>query len=559
MRVFIKKNKIFLLPVLSGMLLILAYPPYDLEFLTWVALIPLFWFIALKKISLKQAMISGFITGILFFGKLFSWLFATYPFEWLGITAKTNAVLIFGLVTIFWLIQIIFLGLFVAVFAWLLKLIINKLPKFIFLIIIPAIWIVLEYARAWGFGFLWIGNESFLGPHWTFGNLAYTLHNSSQFIQLADIAGIYGISFLVVFINTILFLILRELKLGKIFKKESNLISIIILNLLLVLVASSWASYGIYKLKSDFHKNNANEAKIALLQTNFASRNEFNSYKNKEVLDTILNLLKSPEFQSNNPDFIIMPEGFGIISLIEDNNLVKYMLGDSWRPGQIYLENQKILDENEKIKSRLLFYDLEKEELIGFHDKVLLVPNGDYLPYIAKIFLKLYSFDIQHEQKLYQKGDKIEPTKTPKGIIGGTVCSSVISPYIHREMTNKGADFLVVVSSDAPFHGSISLLTQNLAMSKLRAVENRRYLAQATNMGYSFLINPKGKISVKNNELGNKILFANIQFIEKKTIYAKSGDWLIILSTIVLLLIFILCYNKKVLKFIKKLSRKTFD
>ncbi len=520
MKKFAKNNLIFLLPILSGVLLILAYPPYDLGFLVWIALIPLFWFIFLKQVSPKKALIGGSITGILFFGKLFSWLFATYPFEWIGAATKENIALVFILLIILYTIQTVFLGLFIGIFVWLLKLSFDRLSKFNFLILVPALWIVLEYLRAWGFGILYLGKESLLGPHWTLGNLAYMLHNKLALIQIADITGIYGISFLIVFVNVALFLILK--------KRNRTILAV------LILVALVWTGYGVYKSKVEKSQPKADppRVEIALLQTNFLSGSEFNPYQKKEVFDAVMDLFQTPE----KVDIIIAPEGFGIVSLTGDKEIAKYLLKDFYKPGQIYLENQKVLEK----KSRLFFYDLDKGSL-GYHDKLLLIPNGDYLPYLTKALLSIYSFNIKYGEKLYNKGDKVKPVQN----IGATICSSIISPNIQRKITKNGAEFLVVVSSDAPFHGSKALLAQNLAMSKLRAVENRRYFAQATNMGYSFLLDPKGKIVVKSNELGNKILFADVQFLNKKTIYTKLGDWPIFLSTIILLLTMILCYNKK--------------
>ena len=230
--------------------------------------------------------------------------------------------------------------------------------------------------------------------------------------------------------------------------------------------------------------------------------------------------------------------------MTNDSEIAKYLLRDFWQPGQIFLENQRILEENEEVKSRLFYYDLEQEEPIAFHDKVLLVPNGGFLPYLTKLFLNIYSFDMGYGEKFYKRGKRVEPIQTPKGNIGGTICSSIVSPDINRKMTRKGAEVLIVVSSDAPFHGSKSLLTQNLAMSKLRAIENRRYFAQATNMGYSFLLNSKGGIVAKTSQLGNEILFSDISLLNKKTIYTKFGDWFVILSTVIMLLTLILWYNK---------------
>lgn len=536
---FIKNNLAFSFPILSGILLILAYPPYDLEFLIWIALIPLLWFLALRQTSLKKAFIGGSLTGILFFGKLFSWIFATAPFEWLGMAIKEKIIIIFILLIVLWIIQTVFLGLFFGAFSWAIKKLV--LPSGVSLLIIPALWIVLEYLRAWGFGIFWLGKESLLGPHWTLGNLAYALHNNPTLIQVADIAGIYGISFLVVLVNAILFLIAYSIGMRPLKKQKSILVLVIVL----ILAGLIWNGYGIYKSYRIDKAHEADKARIALLQTNFLSGSEFNPYQKKEVFKTVLSLLESPKATSENPDFIIAPEGFGIVSLTGDKEIAKYLVKDFWQPGQIYLENEKVVSEKEGTRSRLFYYDLEKEEPIAFQDKMLLVPNGDFLPYLTKALLSIYSFDASYGEKFYERGEKARVAQAPSGNIGGTICSSIVSPNLQRQMTKGGAEFLVVVSSDAPFHGSKTLLTQNLAMSKLRAVENRRYFAQATNMGYSFLLNPKGEIVVKAPELGNEILFADIYLLNKKTIHTRFGDWIILLSTLALFLTSVLWYNKR--------------
>ncbi|MCJ7786809.1 apolipoprotein N-acyltransferase [Patescibacteria group bacterium] len=523
-----KNNFIFLLPTLSGVLLILAYSPSNFGIAVLIALVPLLYFLSLNSITPKRAFLGGTITGIIFFGKLFSWFFATYPFEWLGIVVKKDVILTLVLVGIIWLAQIIFFGLFIGFFAYF-----SKKMALLGWVIFPCLWIVLEYLRAWGFELLWLGKEILPGPHWTFGNLAYTLHNNLSLIQISDIAGIYGISFLIVLINILLFKIIKTIKTSK----KTAFVSLIFL----ILIAMAWDGYGIYKHQKPFQSEKS--IKLALLQTNFLSGSEFNAYQKQEVFKAVLDLFQSAK---ESADIIIAPEGFGLATLTGppadeagDKEIAKYLLKDFFKPGQIYLENQKIIDENNNAKSRLFYYDLEKENPLGFHDKVLLVPGGDYLPYWIKFILKLYSFNMKIKEKIYTKGEIIEPVLTPQGNIGGTICSSILSPDINRKLTKKGAEFLVSVSSDAPFHGSRSLLSQNLAMSKIRAVENNRYFAQATNMGYSFLVNPKGQVISISENLGNEILFSEIKLIDKKTIYTQFGDRIIIFAIFVLIFAFL--------------------
>jgi len=533
-KIISKNNLWFLLPITTGLLLFIAYPPQDLWFLVWIALIPLFYFLFSEKISPKKAFWGGATTGFIFMSVVYIWLFHTLPFEWLGVDTKKDFFAVLLLMIVLWCFQIFLLGMLWGLFSWILKKIIRKHSGFFsFLIIVPCFWIIFEYLSAWWFEFIWLGKETFFGPHWTFGNLAYALHKIPLFIQSADIWGIYGIDFLIVIINSVLFLIIKSL----IDKKKISTKQIIASCAIILLVFSFLIIYGNFKLKNT---ETGQLRKIALIQTDFISSNAFNAYHRNEVLDAILALFREPESLKENPDFVIAPEGFGIVFDTGGGKITEYLLGDFWKPGQIYMESKKILDENGKVKSRLFYYDLEKENPLGYYEKRLLVPNGDFLPYVTKFLLSIYTYKGDFEKRLYQKGEINTPVSTAKGVAGGTICSSVVSPQEVQQITNNGAEFLAVVTSDAPFHRSKSLDEQKFAMSKFRAIENRRYLAQSTNMGYSFLLNPQGEIVIKSQNFGNKILFANIELLNKKTPYTKFGDWLIF--TIFIILVVILSY-----------------
>ena len=517
-----------ILPILSGLLLFLSYPPQNLWFLVFLALVPLFWFLFSEKTSDKQAFWGSLISGFIFIGGLFVWLFYTAPFEWLGVTTRKGFVGTLILMIVLWIFQVFLLGVLWGFFLkFLKKSIKNNFGLFSFFVFIPFFWIIFEYFRAWAFEFIWLGKETFFGPHWTFGNLAYSLHKVPFLIQTADMWGIYGISFLIVVINSAIFLIIKNFKEknGKRLKNFSAYLAILI-------VFSFLFIYGNAKLKTEYGNE---EREIALIQTNFLSGANFNPYHTREVLDTLLGLLQNPEAIKKTPDIIIAPEGMGIVSASGSSKIAKYLLRDFWKPGQIYLENKKITEKSKENKSRLFYYDLEKEEPIGYYEKRLLVPNGDFLPYIAELLSGFFFQDNnKFKERLYQKGEINSPTQTPKGIIGGTICSSILSPEINREMAYGGAEFLAVVSSDSPFHGAKSLLEQNLAMSKFRAVENRKFFAQATNMGHSFVLDPHGAINAISGKTGNEIIFAKITLNQQKTPYTKHGDWFVFAGFIVL-------------------------
>ncbi len=527
-KIFNQNNSWILLATLSGLLLFLAYPPQNLWFLVFFALVPLFWSLFSEKINSKKAFWAGTIAGFIFMAGLFVWLFQTAPFEWLGVESKQDFLLILLLMIFLWLFQVFLLGIIFGMWAWLIKKTakINSVISLIF--ILPCSWIIFEYLRSWWFGFIWLGKETFFGPHWTFGNLAYALHKVPTLIQSADVWGIYGISFIAVLINVFFFLILKfkRLKLSK--------TQILLLFLGVIIIFTALIVYGNFKIRTEF---NGEKRELALMQTNFSSDASFNTYQRKEICKKIVELFQEAQKTEKNPDFIIAPEGLGIVSCFNGNpQIAQSQLTEFWKPEQIYLESRKIIDEKGKVKSRLFYYDLEKNEPLAYYEKRLLVPNGDFLPYLTKFLINLYSFKSEFKERLYQKGEINIPAKTPKGIIGGTICSSVLSPEINKKMTQADAEFLVIVSSDAPFHGSKFLLTQNLAMSQFRAVENRRYFAQATNMGYSFLINPKGEVVLKSKNLGNEILFADIGLFNDRSFYVRFGDWFVLIAFLMLLL-----------------------
>ncbi len=539
----LKLNIIWLLPILSGLLLVL-FPLFDFGYLVWFSLIPLLWFIFSKSITTKKSFLGGLLTGTIFGGGLLLWLFDTVPFEFIGVDNEKEVVLVFFVFLVLWLIHIIFIGLFIGAFSWVIKKLSLKL-NFIWLVfLIPGAWIVFEYLRAWGFNVLWLGKETLWSPYWTWGNLAYFIHNHYPLTQIANIGGIYLIGFLIVLINVLLFLLIYKFK-------QSTLSSKLFISILVsvALILSLWMIYGTHQLNG--HQN-TNTVKLAILQTNFASGNELNAYNKLAVFNIIKELFQKFDNVDQKPDIVIEPEGFSFVTMSGNNNIAKHILGDFWEPGQIFVENQKFSDEDKKTKSRLFYLDLDKKQPIAFYDKTFLMPNGDYLPYITELFLKMYSFKSDLSQKFFSRGSSFSVAETPKGVLGGTICTGFMSPNENRQMAKNKATILISASSDAPFHGSKKLLNQIIGMTKFRAIENHRYFAQATNMGYSFLLDYHGLIVDKPEKIDNRIIIVDAELSNVETFYTKLGDWIIYLAILTLLMVWLSYFLKNVIiKYIK--------
>ncbi|MDI6793939.1 MAG: hypothetical protein QME81_13920 [bacterium] len=158
----------YFLAVLSGGFLVLSFPPYDLWPLAWIGLVPGFIAIRASKTRLKAAVLGG-LTYLVFFSGLLFWI---RIYHLLALPFTLGALTLYG-----------------VVFGLILKSIENK-RKGSF--IAPFVWVGIEFIRSLGvLGFPW-------------GILGYSQYKQLTVIQVADITGVWGVSFLIVWVNSYL-------------------------------------------------------------------------------------------------------------------------------------------------------------------------------------------------------------------------------------------------------------------------------------------------------------------------------------------------------------------
>ena len=163
---------LLLAPVLSGVLLALAFPPFNLGWVGWVGLVPLL--IALSTVPPKHGFILSFVSGLFFFVLIFDWVFEVPAYKFL---------------------HHVLLGLYVFPFYGLFGLAFSLLSRrFSFTsaaFASPFVFVSLEYVRSnmgfMAFPYAWLGYSQYAYP---------------QITQIASITGAYGVSLLVVMVNS---------------------------------------------------------------------------------------------------------------------------------------------------------------------------------------------------------------------------------------------------------------------------------------------------------------------------------------------------------------------
>jgi apolipoprotein N-acyltransferase len=482
----VKKREVSL-SILSAVFLILSFPNFDLEFLAWFALVPLFY--ALHGKDLLQSFKLGFLTGILSFLGIIYWVIV-------AVHTYGNVPLILSAGIL--LLLVTYLSLFLGAFTFLTRFVQIRVKTRGFLFA-PLLWVSLEYLR------------SFLLTGFPWANLGHSQYLNLPFIQMAEITGVYGLSFVIVMVNVTLYLILHQWS-----QKTFPLLEVT-LSISLLLTFLVYGYVRIERLGREMAKNPP--LTIGLVQANIDQSIKWDESFQKETLKIYERL--SLQVGEKKPDLILWPETATPFFFQDATEYQPFVLNIPKKTGAFLLfgtpsykiERGKIHHYN----SALLVSP--SGEVIGKYDKIHLVPYGEYVPLGEYISLGSLGEGIGN----FKPGKEIYNFTLPQGRFGVLICFEIIFPNLCRRFVKKGANFLVTITNDAWF-GRTSAPYQHLAIAIFRAIENRVFIARAANTGISAFIDPLGRILKQSGLFTEETLLGTIQLSQKKTFYTLFGD-----------------------------------
>ena len=170
---------------------------------------------------------------------------------------------------------------------------------------------------------------------------------------------------------------------------------------------------------------------------------------------------------------------------------------------------------------------------IGRYDKIHLVPFGEYVParqllfFVHQLTAQLTDLDRGTERRVF----RLARTGGSAHSYGIFLCYESIFGDEVRQFTQLGADVLVNLSDDG-WYGDTDAPWQHLAMTRMRAIENDRWLLLDTNNGVTSVIDPRGVVrqSIARNHPG--VLVARFGLEQRLTWYTTHGDLLAIACAI---------------------------
>lgn len=156
----------------------------------------------------------------------------------------------------------------------------------------------------------------------------------------------------------------------------------------------------------------------------------------------------------------------------------------------------------------------------GRYDKLNLVPFGEYIPFPFSGMLAT----IASEAGEFVPGRDIVVFETAAGHgVGAFICYESAFPSEVRRFTAAGANVLVNLTNDGYFGGGAAR-EQHLNLARMRAAENRRWVLRATNDGITASIDPAGRV-VKTFP-SYKVMSGRLPYTPKEelTFYVRFGD-----------------------------------
>ncbi|MGD0884366.1 MAG: apolipoprotein N-acyltransferase [Thermodesulfovibrionales bacterium] len=489
-----KSLRMYAPAVLSGSLLMLCFPTFDLSPLAWIALAPLL--VSLWDKKPKEAFMSGMLAGIFYFFGTLYWI--SHSITYYG---SVPLVLSLFFVFLLCLYLSIYPGIFALIFSH--KIRTTRLPA---LLLAPVFWVSLEFVRSYALtGFPW-------------SSIGYSQYRFLYGIQVADITGIYGVSFLVIAVNGAIadiFISRKRIAEMPLFPVRQAFISYFIMSAVIIAVFS----YGYWRLHE--HRQ-GNSVRVSVIQGNIEQDMKWEPAYQNEVITIYEELSKQAAALS--PSLIVWPET-SLPFFFDDSSRSRELVAFQRQLGT-YLLFGSVLEKSPPsgkkpaslTNSAIL---LDKNGNVSFiYDKIHLVPFGEYVP-LRNILFFIDKFVVGIGD--YVPGDKYIEAQTVFGSFSTFICYEIAFPGLVRKFYAKDGDFIVTMTNDAWF-GKTAGPYQHFSMAVFRAIENRKPVIRAANTGISGFIDSNGRIMKTSALFERQIETMDIKTDHYRSFYSRYGD-----------------------------------
>jgi apolipoprotein N-acyltransferase len=489
------------LGIASALLLAAATEPFALSWLAWIAPLPTFIVLARPEVRRRTAFAAGFAYGFTALLTIATWFLA---FTWIG-----------------YLCSAVYWGVMAGILFALAVTAARGLPALARPLVFPAGWVAIE----------WLRTQGMLNFPW--GGLSVTQSKALPVLQVLDLVGAFGLSFLMALPASGLafwFAHRRPLptdptdRIDRSEEAEPNP-GKLWLAISLALIAAACAR-GEWLLRQAPPPSPT--VRAGAVQ---ASR----SYKANGVEVVCLSdindyLAGTGDAIQQGAEIVFWPESACTDDAIYSTG-ARERLQSLARQSKTHLLVGSFIEDRKsgKTTNGSAFYD-DEGDLIGRYGKVLIVPFGEYLP-LRPLLGMTPARDFLPEDLAPGEGFKALPWT--KGKIGVSICYESAFGFISRRYVQQGANLLTVLTSDG-WADRPSAGLQHAQFAPLRAVECRRSIVRAAATGRSEMIDPYGRVLQSQAMFTQGVLVQELPLRTDRTVYSYLGDWPVAMSWLIL-------------------------
>jgi len=495
--------------VVSALLLILSFPPFELSFLAWVALAPLLKVIA-EGVTVRRALWLGWLAGIEFTFFAENWI--AHSMTHFG---QMLTVVAYAVAMVFAAILAVFPAIFAAAMAMLTRRFGWKAIAFA-----PAVWVATEWLR-----------PILTGVTWNALGVSQARH--FRIASLSQLGGVYLVSAEIMAVNSLIILALK-------FRERPVARAAALLFFLAAIF---------YLLPPQLRRQSPEGATVTVVgvQPNLPP----DSIGTSRELDNVIRLTKEAinRAPDKRADIVIWAES-PLALFYENDAAVREKLDALARETGSYLIVSTATNERDRYFNSVHTVSPRAGSPIGSqpkplrrYDKIRLVPFGEYVPwrpllgrFVPAIVGDFTPGDEAVVNLLRLGVERVAITEdggAPSAAIerttnyvrvGSFICYEAAYPNLVRRFVQNGATLLVNVSNDAWF-GNTAGARQHLMHAMMRAIENDRDLSRVTNSGISALLTADGRVVDPLPMFSSTAQVWQARTRSDRTIYTRHGDW----------------------------------
>ena len=486
----------WLAAICSGILYAACFAPFNLTWFCWIALTPLIaaiWFSgAESRYPWLRNLLLGYVAGLTFFWIVFSWL---------------TTVTVLG-----WFVLEFYMAIYFAIWAWFCGLLrpragrrksagtgkwgqmlaqarptatpapspwVKSTNNLRLAFILAAAWTTVEWLRGWVFsGFGW-------------NNLGVALHDYWPLIQITELTGVAGLSFLVAFANVIVLTTAYRLVVEartRVMRPHFDF----------TVTMAAIVGVLIFGLRATQISPPTKPLRVAAVQSNVPQTQKFDPQFTRRIFDQFRRLSEIALRSSPPPDLLVWPESSMPGPVLADQESYKFVMDLAASADTDLLLGTIDVDHQDVYNAALLVSD--GGEHVQVYRKIHLVAFGEYVPgrHTVPLLAQIVGDQVPADFKAGKEPTVFTLTNSEIHV-APLICfedtiGELTRQFVLPNETSPGANLLVDVTNDGWFQTSAGS-HQHLANAIFRCAETRRPMIRAANTGVTCFINQFGRVT----------------------------------------------------------------